>query len=177
MVVIQVGKGCVHLVVWLASLGLLNGLAAHGDRSCPPLLEMLLGVAPGQLLGLLPLLGQLVALDVDGMDLGPRDGARVHEVLLGDRAPVPSLGGELDRVPGGHGLEVFPVVKHSVAHALGVVGAHGDGNDVDRLVEADASALGIDRLSGLGGVGSRGCADRLLLLLRVLERLLHLGER
>lgn len=148
-------------------LRFLNGLTAGGSGRSdgrPP------AAGSGQLLGLLPLLGELVALDVDGMDLGPRDGARVHAILLGDGAPVPPLGGELDAVPGGHGLQVLAVVVHPIAHALGVVGAHGDGNDADGLVEGDASAL------GLGGSGSLGsCADRVVL--RVLERLLHLGER
>ena len=154
----------------LGRLRFLNGLTAGGsgrsDGRTP-------AAASGQLLGLLPLLGELVALDVDGMDLGPRDGARVHAILLGDGAPVPPLGGELDAVPGGHGRQILAVVVHPIAHALGIIGAHGNGNDADGLVEEDASALGLGVSGGGGSLGS--CADRVVL--RVLERLLHLGER
>jgi len=77
----------------------------------------------------LALLGEMVLLDVDGVDLGPGNGAHVHGVVLGDGAPVPALGGEFEGIASRHGLKLSAIGPHAIAHPLRVVAAHGDRYD------------------------------------------------
>ena len=72
------------------------------------------------------LLGEMVLLDVDRMDLGSGNGAHVHGVVLGDSAPVPALGSEFEGIASRHGLKLSTIGPHAIAHPLGVVTAHGD---------------------------------------------------
>lgn len=80
-------------------------------------------------------------LQVDGVDQLPARRANVHALVLRNVAPVPPLGGKLERVPLGILLQLVPVAPYARLDPIAVLVPRWDRNNFNIILEGNFRVL------------------------------------